>query len=36
MISARGDIGTFKNPDAPAVKREFEEDWGKTRQTRRW
>jgi bifunctional non-homologous end joining protein LigD len=21
----------FKNPDAPAVKREFEEDWGKTR-----
>jgi ATP-dependent DNA ligase len=20
----------FKNPDAPAVKREFEEDWGKT------
>jgi ATP-dependent DNA ligase len=21
----------FKNPDAPAVKRAFEEDWGKTR-----
>jgi hypothetical protein len=21
----------FKNPAAPAVKREFEEDWGKTR-----
>jgi bifunctional non-homologous end joining protein LigD len=21
----------FKNPDAPAVKREFEEDWGKTK-----
>jgi ATP-dependent DNA ligase len=21
----------FKNPDAPAIKREFEEDWGKTR-----
>jgi bifunctional non-homologous end joining protein LigD len=21
----------FKNPDAPAVKREFEEDWGKPR-----
>jgi hypothetical protein len=20
----------FKNPDAPAVKREFEEDWGRT------
>jgi bifunctional non-homologous end joining protein LigD len=21
----------FKNPDAPAVKREFEQDWGRTR-----
>jgi bifunctional non-homologous end joining protein LigD len=21
----------FKNPDAPALKREFEEDWGKTK-----
>jgi ATP-dependent DNA ligase len=21
----------FKNPDAPALKRKFEEDWGKTK-----
>jgi ATP-dependent DNA ligase len=34
-ISGRSrDWLTFKNPDASAAKREFEEDWGKTK--RRW